>query len=148
VLIIAANYDASTKLAAAFEDRLIKKTYLAKTQGLPPEESGEISGLIAKTRGGVFESVEESKDGKHALTRYKLLQKLGRQALIEFKPETGRMHQIRFHAQKLGCPIVGDCKYGGASKGSQLMLHAEIIEIPASVFGKRITIEAELPEYF
>ncbi len=154
--ILAKNYAASVKLGAAFKDKIISKTYHAITLGAPKKSQGQISNLIAKARGGVFESVVEDKiEGKLAITDYKLLKKYDDLAYLEFKPLTGRMHQLRFHAKTLGIPILGDRKYGNqnsvhnaAAMSDSMLLHAQQILIPKEIFSREIIIEAKLPKYF
>lgn len=153
ILLIAKNYAASIKLVQAFHDKIIQKTYLAITLGRPPNDEGEISGMIGKNKGGTYQIVQNDvKDGKLAITRYKILKKLNdKLSLIEFTPLTGRMHQLRFHAKMLGCPIIGDSKYGNTESmelSKQMLLHAKKIVLPAEIFGNEIIIEAELPQYF
>ncbi len=153
--IIAKNHLASVRLGEAFKDKIISKTYHAVTIGTLKQEEGQISNLIAKNREGGFESVkEDKKNGKLAITQYKLLKKCGDLSYIEFKPLTGRMHQLRFHAQILGTPILGDDKYGlngpgqAALMSENMLLHAIRINIPKSVFDKEIMVKADLPNYF
>jgi 23S rRNA pseudouridine955/2504/2580 synthase len=67
--------------------------------------------------------------------------------LVQFKPLTGRMHQLRVHAKLMGCPIVGDVRYNGES-ASHLMLHASDMVIDKCIFDKEIVIKADLPEHF
>lgn len=153
LLLIAKNYLSSTKLAAAFQDKIIQKTYFAITLGRPYEETGEVSGLIGKNRGGTYEIVQsDQENGKLAITRYKLLKPLNNGLyLIEFTPLTGRTHQLRFHAKMLGCPIIGDTKYGNPQsilRSKQMLLHAKNIVMSANIFGREIIINTDLPEYF
>lgn len=158
VLLIAKNYAASTKLAKAFEDKIISKQYLAIVSPVPNQQSGEIKNHIAKIKviskstGIEFDKISQHEQGKLAITKYKVLQACDDFALIEFTPITGRMHQLRIHSQQLGCPIVGDKKYGGfqqikcknfASKlGSShkmpMLLHANTIMVPKSIFDEYI----------
>jgi 23S rRNA pseudouridine955/2504/2580 synthase len=61
------------------------------------------------------------------------------------------MHQLRFHAKMLDCPIVGDTKYGSTASielSKQMLLHAKSITLPAEIFGELIIINTELPQYF
>lgn len=153
ILLIAKNYAASIKLVQAFHEKIIQKTYLAITLGTPPNDEGEISGMIGKNKEGAYQIVRnDAEDGKLAITRYKILKKLNdKLSLIEFTPLTGRMHQLRFHAKMLGCPIIGDTKYGNTESmklSKQMLLHAKRIVLPVEVFGNEIIIEAELPQYF
>jgi 23S rRNA pseudouridine955/2504/2580 synthase len=151
ILLIAKNYDAAAILTRSFKDKLIRKTYIAVVVGAPVKEMGIIESYIAKSAGNDYQKVVEDKEnGKLAITEYKLLKILNNGlSLIEFRPITGRMHQIRVHARALGCPILGDKKYGDIAKKSLYMfLHAHKIFIPQEIFGAEILIEAQLPRYF
>lgn len=153
LLLVAKNYESSVKLVNAFKEKLIAKTYIAVVFGRPLEGSGEIRGLIGKKRDGAYEIVDvDNENGKLAITYYKLLKPLNNNlSLIEFTPITGRMHQLRFHAKLLNCPIVGDTKYGSAQSSSyskHMLLHASNIVLHEKIFGEEITLEAKLPNYF
>ncbi len=153
ILLIAKNYLASAKLTKGFHDKVIQKTYLAISLGAPPHKEGEISGMIGKNKDGAYQIVRnDEEDGKLAITRYKLLKKLDNNlSLIEFSPLTGRMHQLRFHAKMLSCPIIGDPKYGSPESrelSRQMLLHAKRVILPADLFGEEIIIDTELPKYF
>ena len=132
VLLIACGYDNAAKLAKAFRDKLIQKTYYAVLCGRPKDQQGVIINYIGKDRSGVFEIVKDLKDGKRAETSYNVLKENDGYSLVEFKPLTGRMHQLRVHSKILGCPILGDIKYGGLSY-KRMMLHAKQIVIPQEV---------------
>lgn len=153
LLIIAKNYESSVKLVNAFKEKLIAKTYIAVVFGRPLEDSGEIRGLIGKKRDGAYEIVDiDNENGKLAITYYKLLKPLNNNlSLIEFTLITGRMHQLRFHAKLLNCPIVGDTKYGMAQPplhSKYMLLHASKVVLHEKIFGEEITLEAKLPNYF
>jgi len=148
VLLIANGYDNAAKLSNAFRDQLINKVYMAILTGCPTSLEGNLVHKIGKDRSSIFEVVKELKvDGKLAETNYKVLKSNGGLSLVEFRPVTGRNHQLRFHSQFLGCPIVGDSKYGG-DKNKRMLLHAKTITIPARVFGRKITIDSDLPYEF
>ncbi|MDP4708453.1 MAG: RluA family pseudouridine synthase [Rickettsiaceae bacterium] len=148
ILLIANGYDNAAKLSNAFRDQLIKKVYIAILTGCPTSLEGNLVHKIGKDRSSVFEVVKELEiDGKLAETNYKVLKSNGGVSLVEFRPVTGRNHQLRFHSQFLGCPIVGDSKYGG-DKHKRMLLHAKTITLPASVFGRKITIDSDLPYEF
>ena len=91
-------------------------------------------------------------DAEAALTRYKVLSAGQGISLLELAPQTGRMHQLRVHLAHLGCPILGDVRYGGALTASgqpvpRLMLHACALRFPHPDGGER-TIEAPWPQDF
>ena len=146
VLLVANGNYSAMKLGKAFQNNLIKKTYLAILCGCPKKPEGMLINKIGKDRSGIFEIVKELEiDGKIAKTYYKVLKVAKGLSLVEFHPATGRMHQLRFHSKLLKCPIVGDEKYGG-KKHVRMMLHAKSIKIDADIFGKEIRIESKLPE--
>ena len=148
ILLIANGYSNATKLGEAFQKHLIHKTYTAIVSGAPKSSSGNLVHYIGKDRLGVFETVKELKEGgKKAETDYKVIRTLNNRSMIEFKPKTGRMHQLRFHSKFLGCPIIGDKKYGG-QKNSRMLLHAKELVIEKSVFGNEIKIKSDLPQEF
>jgi 23S rRNA pseudouridine955/2504/2580 synthase len=144
ILLIADGFKGCRLLGKAFEDRKIIKTYLAKVSGCPTQREGFLSTVIGKDRSGTFEVVKEQElDGKLAETNFKVISSNGRTSLLELSPKTGRMHQLRFHCKYLGCPIIGDQKYGGAQH-ERMMLHAASVEIDSSIFGKKILIQAPM----
>ena len=91
-------------------------------------------------------------DAEAALTRYRTLASGADAALVEVRPETGRMHQIRVHMAHLGRPLLGDARYGGALTAAgaavpRLMLHAFALDFPHPAGGTR-RVEAEPPADF
>ncbi len=153
ILLIAKNYASSIKLVKAFQEKDIQKTYIAVVLGKLPQFEGEISGMIGKNRGGAYETVQnDEENGKLSITRYKLLKNLHNGlTLVEFTPLTGRMHQLRFHAKMLACPIIGDRKYGtleAIALSKEMLLHAKKIILPEKILGKEIIIDTTLPSYF
>jgi 23S rRNA pseudouridine955/2504/2580 synthase len=159
IMLLARNLNAAQELQKAFSGKVLQKKYLALTAGVPDAYNGEIESNLDKISRGedsreMVKSVDE--DGKRAITRYRVIEALAKQlALIELEPITGRTHQLRVHMAELGCPIVGDGKYGGGKshvKGTinlspKLHLHAWKIELPA-LFGRpERTFEAPVPEH-
>lgn len=132
-LLLARNPKALARFNKSFEERLVGKTYLAILAGHPPGTSGTIELALAK-----ISSAEKgwrmipAKKGKPAVSHWELVGELGPHALIRFRPETGRTHQLRVHALKgLGAPLLGDPVYGaGAVAGAgRTMLHAESLTV-------------------
>lgn len=153
LLLIAKNYVSSVKLHNAFKEKLVTKTYLAVTWGKPATNTGEVKSNIEKIKGNTLSIADIStNNGKLAITYYKLLKSLGNNLfLIEFIPVTGRMHQLRLHAKLLGCPILGDNKYGNKELmpySKYMLLHASNIVLSKKIFGKEVNLKAELPFYF
>ncbi len=148
VLLLARHVAAASELQKAFQHKTISKKYIALVVGVPQPYEGEIESKLDKMSLGegsheMVRSVEED-EGKLAITRYRTIENLAKKlSLVELEPITGRTHQLRVHMMELGCPIVGDGKYGGADahiKGSmhlsgKLHLQAWKIQLPP-MFGK------------
>ncbi len=156
VLVLARTARMATVLTKGFAEKTIQKTYLALVNGCPMESRGTIDFKLIKAMAAEasFERVAvDDEDGKYAKTEYRVVESLARRfALMELKPLTGRTHQLRVHMQAIGCPIVGDHKYGGSTSDAKelgvenvLHLHAWKIEIPVS--GKIIKVSAPLPKH-
>lgn len=153
ILILAKRADVAAKLSEIFRMKRIKKKYLAITQGVPSEMEGKIDIVINKEEDeDGFEKVRKSAAGKRALTYYKVLDRAASlYAVLELDIVTGRTHQIRVHLSEIGCPVIGDDKYGARSAlaesfGKHLFLHA--YQISFELLGKKYDFEAELPDYF
>ncbi len=158
VLVLARNAKSATRLSSMFAGKDIEKTYVALVHGCPVQAVGTIDYRLLKAVHGAdsYERVAvDDEEGKYSKTEYLVLDNLGRKfALMELKPLTGRTHQLRVHMQAIGCPIVGDEKYGGVQQQAQdvgisegLHLHARKIVIPAFGGSKKIEVVAPLPPH-
>jgi 23S rRNA pseudouridine1911/1915/1917 synthase len=114
-LIVAAKNDAAHHgLSEAFARHDIERAYQAVVWGVPAPTQGEISGNIGRHRTNRKKMAILARGGKPALTRYRLLRRLGPAAsLVECRLATGRTHQIRVHLASIAHPVVGDPTYGG-----------------------------------
>ena len=115
VMIVARNQEAFEKLKQLFKDRRVEKTYLALVVGTPKRKIGVIDAPIGRmasnpTKRGTGPRV---RGGRKAMTEYRTLERIGSYTLLEVKPKTGRMHQIRVHLASIGTPVAGDTSYGG-----------------------------------
>ena len=91
------------------------------------------------------------KDGKNAVTHFKVVERFKDYTLLEVKIETGRTHQIRVHLSEIGYPIVGDMVYSNGKNKWGIegqCLHAKSLKFKYPITGKEMFIEAPLPEYF
>jgi tRNA pseudouridine32 synthase/23S rRNA pseudouridine746 synthase len=141
-LLLARNPKAHRRFAAAFEAGLTDKTYLAVIDGVPAENAGRIELALSKrsTRAEGWRMVSD-RNGKVAVTNWRVLGVAEGRTLVEFRPATGRTHQLRIHAAEgLGLPIVGDPVYGRG--GEPMMLHAVRLRVPRD---PKPAIEAEAP---
>lgn len=150
-LLLSRNPKAHARFQQAFEQHLVQKRYLAVLEGVVAEESGS-EGVIdlplvkVSTRETGWR-MTGGPEGKSARTAWKVLRVADGRSLVEFRPETGRTHQIRVHAlEGLGAAVVGDPVYGKADPVGML-LHAAELSIPRE--GKEaIAAKAPLPERF
>ena len=131
ILVVATTLPASRDLARAFQSHDHQKTYLALVHGVPRPHQGMIDAPLAKTGGKGQEKMAVDHDrGQHARTLYRVIEAMGKKAsLVALRPLTGRTHQLRAHMAAIGCPILGDGKYGGSeafphASISRLCLHA------------------------
>jgi tRNA pseudouridine32 synthase/23S rRNA pseudouridine746 synthase len=145
-LLLARHPKAHARFAKAFEDGLVEKVYLGILDGVPEQRDGTIELSLAK------QSSKErgwrmiaAKAGKTAVTHWRVVAEEHGKALVEFRPETGRTHQLRAHAlYGIGIPLMGDPVYG---TGEQTLLHASAIRLQRD--GKDpVEAHAPLPKIF
>ena len=152
VLLFARTEDARRALDRAFRMREVEKIYLALVHGRPRPAEGTVRSFIADRGQHASSSATKLPGARAALTHYRILEQFDQAALVEARPETGRFNQIRLHMQDLGCPIVGDRKYGVGSrhalKGPRVLLHASRLCLRHPISGKALRIDAELTEDF
>lgn len=144
ITLLAKNIQTSRYMLQVFKDKEIQKNYLAIVSGKLPFVEGRISKPLLKDKEKV---VVDFENGKEATTEFKVLKNLPKnRTLVLATPLTGRTHQIRVHLASIGCPILGDAKYGGL-KFHHLCLHSYKIEF-LDISGKTIKIKAPKPDYF
>lgn len=142
LLLAAKTQEVHRHLQAQFENRSIKKRYIALLDGILSEEEGVIDLPICPDYLDRPRQMVNEELGKTAITRYRVMDRKNGQTRIAFFPLTGRTHQLRVHAAHplgLNCPIVGDELYG--RKAERLYLHAEYLEFIHPVSGQRMVIE-------
>jgi RluA family pseudouridine synthase len=159
VLLFARTPELHRTLCLAFEERRVRKTYVALTLGVPSPREGRIETPLHPARRGKVRPALPGESGAwEAATRYIVRKRWERDgaavAMVETHPETGRHHQIRAHLRSAGTPVLFDRVYGLAAGAAQLAgaparrlaLHASRLVVPdAARAGVPLTVEAPLP---
>jgi 23S rRNA pseudouridine1911/1915/1917 synthase len=150
VIIFAKKRGTLKTLNRWFEERQIQKTYWAITSEEPEKKQGIlIHHLLTEKKSKKTLVVDPKvKGAKKAELSFKVLSSMDDQFLLEIKPKTGRFHQIRAQLSHIGCPIIGDEKYGSTTPYEilQIGLHARSIELPEAINGSIRKFTAPLPK--
>jgi 23S rRNA pseudouridine1911/1915/1917 synthase len=152
VMVVAKNDESYRHLTRQFKNRTVEKVYLAIAYGNIKQNEGQIDSAIGRHPDQRKKMSTKTKKGRVALTRWKVLERLGPFTLLEIHPQTGRTHQIRVHLSSIGHPILGDPLYG--KKGTVEMmkkmgrqaLHAHRLGFTHPRTGERIQFVAPIPE--
>jgi len=167
LMVVAKTELAKNKLALQFYEKTSERRYQALVWGSLKEDEGTITGNIGRSLKNrqVFTVFPEGEYGKHAVTHYKVLKRIGYVSLVECKLETGRTHQIRVHMKYINHPLFNDSNYGGDqilrgttfSKYRQFVqncfkilprqaLHAKTLGFTHPATGEFMQFDSELPE--
>jgi 23S rRNA pseudouridine1911/1915/1917 synthase len=137
---------------AAFRDHAFVRRYLALVEGTPRASAGTIDLPIADeyVAGRRHLARDDDEPSRHAITHYRVKERLSRAALLEIELDTGRQHQIRLHLRAIGHPIVGDLVYGSKQRpeGNRPFLHASILAFPHPLTGAAIDCRSDPPRDF
>lgn len=147
VIIVAKNFETKGYLQKQFQERKTHKTYYAITCGIPNPPHALINVPLARNLKKPTTFMPD-KNGREAITEYRVEDYNDKLAFVELKPKTGRTHQLRIHLAHIGTPILGDPVYNPKSpKADRMYLHAAALEITIPG-GQRMTFTANLPENF
>ena len=150
IIIVAKNDKAHINLSEQIKEHKVEKTYIALVKGIVKENGATINMPIARSKND-RKKMAVDKDGKNAITHFKVLKRYDKYTLLEVKIETGRTHQIRVHLSKIGYPIVGDSVYSNGKNEWNIkgqMLHAKSLKFKHPITSTQMQLTAELPEYF
>jgi len=126
-----------------------EKHYFAFVEGIPAKEADTIKSWLVEDHKQKVHSTDKTENAKYSVTSYKVIKVIGGNALLDVTTETGRKNQIRVHLSDVGCPIIGDRKYGASDKYlRRIRLHACSLSFPHPVKGDTITVRSPMPEGF
>ena len=146
VLLFAFSSEIASRLCESFTTHAAEKTYLALVRGVPP-----CSGIIDHP---LPPGEDRHATRVSAQTEYVRQEVFGRYSLVEARPRTGRLHQVRRHLKHIACPLIGDVNYGKGEHNRlfreryglhRLFLHAARLCLPHPVTGGRLDIASPLP---
>ena len=150
VLIVAKCDKAHINLSEQIKEHKVKKKYIALVKGIVKDNEATIDMPIGRSKKD-RKKMDIDKNGKNAITHFKVLKRYQGYTLLKVNIETGRTHQIRVHLSTIGYPIVGDMVYSTGKNEFNVegqMLHAWRIEFTHPITGEKMNIEAPLPQYF
>ncbi len=140
---------ANKAIGQLFQEKTLKKTYWAVTCGEPGSDTFYRDCFLraVKSTGGKQLMRVVNSGGDPSRTDFSVLSRSAGHALVECRPQTGRMHQIRIHLQSLSLPIAGDALYGRVDRRfPRLQLHARCLEFAHPVTHRPLRLEASLPQ--
>jgi tRNA pseudouridine32 synthase/23S rRNA pseudouridine746 synthase len=151
LLVMALHARAHRGLSRQFEARKIGKSYIAVLEGIVETDEGKIElPLIVDWPNRPRQKVDYD-EGRPSKTLYRVLERGELTTRVEFRPVTGRTHQLRVHAAApreqggLGCPILGDTLYGDAASAPRLLLHAAHLSFWEPVTGNWMKFDSPPP---
>ena len=152
-IVVAKSQEALVRLQTQIQKRIASREYLAVVHGQPGGDAGTIVGAIGRhPLDRKKYAVVHDASGRHACTHWRVIERLGDFALLRFKLDTGRTHQIRVHCAHINHPIVGDPVYSRARRLPVALpgqaLHAVQLGLNHPITGERIVCEAPLPAVF
>ncbi|MFH1799177.1 MAG: RluA family pseudouridine synthase [Candidatus Omnitrophota bacterium] len=140
------NERALRSLAKQFQNRAVKKNYIAIVQGCIEMDNGVIDAPVARHRSCRKKMDVEYEKGKSAKTIYHVIRRFKGATLLRVELLTGRTHQIRVHMKHIGHPILGDATYGKSSVAARQALHAELLGFTHPDTDKYVEFKAPIPD--
>ena len=150
-LVVCKNDKAHQSLSEQLKVHSIRRIYVAIVHGNIKEDSGTVNAPIGRHPTDRKKMSTHCKNGRDAVTHYKVLERFKNATYVECRLETGRTHQIRVHMTSIGHPLLGDEVYGSGKNPYHLQgqtLHAMILGFVHPSTGEYMEFTAPLPEYF
>ena len=151
LLIVAKNDTSHINLASQIEKHSFTRMYHAVVYGNVKEDEGTVKTLIGRHPKDRKKMAVVAKDGREAVTHFKVIERLEGYTYLELRLETGRTHQIRVHMASLGHPVAGDPVYGPKKVITSLegqCLHAKVIGFVHPKTGEYLEFDSDLPYVF
>lgn len=150
LLLFAKSEGIRNALQERWEELVKVRGYLAVVEGKPREPEGVIRSWLRETETHLVYSADgPGKYAKEAITEYRVVKNQGNYSLLELFLATGRKNQIRVHMKDMGCPVVGDRKYGGSkSPIGRLCLHAHRLSFVHPATGELVELKSRKPRDF
>lgn len=151
VLVVAKNDNAHRILAEQIKEHSVKRIYIALVEGVIKDDKGVINLPIGRHPIERKKMSVAARNGRNAVTHYRVIERFSKNTLIEARLETGRTHQIRVHMAHIGHPLVGDPVYGFKKQSYKLkgqVLHAMVLGFIHPTRGEYMEFSAPIPEYF
>ncbi|KQM97027.1 pseudouridine synthase [Sphingobium sp. Leaf26] len=156
LLVVAKSDKAHEGLARQFKDHSIERLYAAIVYGVPVPGTGTVDAWVGRSDADRKKmAVHREGRGKHAVTHYRMVERLKGAAMVECRLETGRTHQVRVHMHHIGHPLIGDPVYGRERKGFKSILetlgfkrqalHAKSLGFIHPVTSERLMFQSVLP---
>jgi tRNA pseudouridine32 synthase / 23S rRNA pseudouridine746 synthase len=148
LMVLALTRESHRHLSRQFEQRIVEKRYIALLDGVVREESGVITLPFRLDTENRPYQIYDPERGKIGTTLWKRLDITSGKTRLEFRPLTGRTHQLRLHASHplgLGLPIIGDRLYGSGLEGERMLLHASFLSFLHPDTGRRIEFNSPAP---
>ncbi len=149
VLVFAKSESIKARLQALFSSHNIQRKYWAIVEGRVQKDRGTIRSYLAENRAGRMHSTEDAREGKMAVTHFRVLRRFAQLTALEVTLETGRKNQIRAHMAELGHPIIGDRSYGSELNPiGRLGLHAFLLGFKHPTLGTPVNHVTRIPPEF
>ena len=147
VLLFAKTNEAMETIKEKWQET--EKHYYALVEGIPEKEEDTIRSWLIEDGAQKVHSTKNTANAKYSVTNYKVIKLIKDHALLDVRTDTGRKNQIRVHLSDIGCPIIGDRKYGASDEFKRrVRLHAFSLTFPHPADGRIITVKSPMPEGF
>ena len=132
-----------------WDNLVVKRGYTAIVSGVLEEKEKTIKSYLKETKTLLVYSSNDKKDGKLAITKYKVIKENKNYSMLDIEIKTGRKNQIRVHMKDINHPILGDIKYGGRKSSlNRLALHSNLLIIKNYKTNKLLEFKTTVPKNF